>query len=1369
MMLKKKLIYGLIILISVASVFASWPFRITGFVAFDTLSNETGMNISVTKDSQASTIPSNDVQSSNEADIPQEEVPYEKSIVKFKNNHVSKIEFDSVKKDTISKLKMKDIKELKDKRIKSVKTFAIDPTAVNFTTATVTVPNAVGNKLMKCKDWDYTAEVCNGEWSELKSITPGKEYTVELTPEDPAFAEIIEITKASHLDSNRQFISDIYPQVSQQDDVWSETIPNKDYVRVTFEKELTSSNDITIYPRIVSGKPKIEIYETDGSTLVAEFTSLNENEYNKVYLTNLIGEQDTFDLRISGGSVEFDYILDPSPGLSQGGTVGFFSEGFESGTFTTNRWTNTSTVAVTYRWTASTTTPLTGTYSARSPTTNPMKSTMILNLSTVGWKNITLSWKWSTSASALTINASYWKASTSSWVLMRTLPASKVETTFVFNKTAVSVENVTAPYFRIMFTCVATGTSNRVCYVDDVNVTGNIPYLPAIKLQTNRTTATTAVINWTTNMPSNATIRWGTTASVAGMTGKKDVNFTTLGHNITISGLSGGTKYFYNITSSYYSNRQVNGTYKLLTTAMTVSAITALNKSNIRQSTIKINWTTDQNSNTTIKYGTTASVSGLSNLRAVQNSVTAHNMTLFNLKAGTQYFYNLTSCNSVGCKTNNTPSYSFTTRSNVTISTKVQHSTTNQTTSINWTTNVASNTTVRYGTAVSLGTKRHIENSVTAHNVTLRVMTPGIKYFYNISSCYLDSCKSNNSYSFAFKNNTKISASTNTTRQGTAVINWTTNVNTNTSVKYGITASVAGLSTLRASQFQTATHNITLTGLKAGTKYFYNITSCDTNTGQCKINGTFKILTKSNVTISSSKNTTRQSTAVINWTTSQLGNTSIRYGKTKSLTLTRTIPNSVTAHNVTLTGLVAGTKYFYNITSGYLDSIALNGSFALITKSNVSISASTNTTRQSSAVINWTTNVASNTSVRYGTTKSLTLTRTIPNSVTVHNVTLTGLKAGTIYYYNITSGNLDSIALNGSFVFVTKSNVTISSSKNTTRQSTAVINWTTSQLGNTSIRYGKTKSLTLTRTIPNSVTAHNVTLTGLVAGTKYFYNITSGYLDSIALNGSFALITKSNVSISAVNKSGQTTSSTIINWTTNLASNTSVRYGKTNDVAGMTNVRQIQNSVTNHNVTLTGLRAGQIYYFNVSSTYLDSVQVNGSYSFTTITNMSISQINKSGQSQTSVVINWTTNLAGNTSVKYGTTASVAGLSTTRPIQNSVTAHNVTLTGLDPATQYFFNVSSCTLANNCQVNGSKSFWTKSATTCNCPGLNNAWEIDMTENCNIVSDCNIGTGTLSFINTGSMRCGAAITTLQSLGTLANGQTIWMDAACLLKTGP
>lgn len=129
---------------------------------------------------------------------------------------------------------------------------------------------------------------------------------------DQTYEIIIEITEAYHLDENRTFVADIYNETIEKDGIWSETIPEGHYARVTFESNLTSDRDITVFPRAINGTPRIEIFEKDGTTVIAEFGSLVDTQYNKVYLTNLTGSQDTFDLRILDGAVQFDHIIDPA-------------------------------------------------------------------------------------------------------------------------------------------------------------------------------------------------------------------------------------------------------------------------------------------------------------------------------------------------------------------------------------------------------------------------------------------------------------------------------------------------------------------------------------------------------------------------------------------------------------------------------------------------------------------------------------------------------------------------------------------------------------------------------------------------------------------------------------------------------------------------------------------------------------------------------------------------------------------------------------------------------------------------------------------------------------------------------------------------
>ena len=121
---------------------------------------------------------------------------------------------------------------------------------------------------------------------------------------------IIEISWALHLDENRTIISDITEAVKYLDGNWSETINENEFVRVRFEQILDSSKDITIFPR--GSATSVEVYEVNETILLATFENITENETNKIYLTNLSNNtQDTFDLKVLGGSFEFDWIVDP--------------------------------------------------------------------------------------------------------------------------------------------------------------------------------------------------------------------------------------------------------------------------------------------------------------------------------------------------------------------------------------------------------------------------------------------------------------------------------------------------------------------------------------------------------------------------------------------------------------------------------------------------------------------------------------------------------------------------------------------------------------------------------------------------------------------------------------------------------------------------------------------------------------------------------------------------------------------------------------------------------------------------------------------------------------------------------------------------
>jgi len=126
---------------------------------------------------------------------------------------------------------------------------------------------------------------------------------------------IIEITKAEHLDENRNFVSYIYEEVKARDGIWSEVISDGEYVRVNFEKNLTSENDVTVYARTVnwtngSEMSSVGVYLGNSDELITIIENISTGKWYKTYLTNMDGENDVFDLKISG-EVEFDFIVDP--------------------------------------------------------------------------------------------------------------------------------------------------------------------------------------------------------------------------------------------------------------------------------------------------------------------------------------------------------------------------------------------------------------------------------------------------------------------------------------------------------------------------------------------------------------------------------------------------------------------------------------------------------------------------------------------------------------------------------------------------------------------------------------------------------------------------------------------------------------------------------------------------------------------------------------------------------------------------------------------------------------------------------------------------------------------------------------------------
>lgn len=247
-------------------------------------------------------------------------------------------------------------------------------------------------------------------------------------------------------------------------------------------------------------------------------------------------------------------------------------------------------------------------------------------------------------------------------------------------------------------------------------------------------------------------------------------------------------------------------------------------------------------------------------------------------------------------------------------------------------------------------------------------------------------------------------------------------------------------------------------------------------------------------------------------------------------------------------------------------------------------------------------------------------------------------------------------------------------------ETTATITWTTDELANGTVTYGNSSPPTLTSSDSNPVTNHSITLTGLTASTQYYYEVSStnsgGNTTTSPGNGTYYTFTTDPYppTISGVNVGSITNISAIITWTTDRLANSTVYYGN-----GSPDLTAYDSSfVLDHSITLTDLTPSTLYYFKVSSTNQygnTTVDPSGAFYYTFTTMMSpltISVVSANNITDTSATITWTTDEPGNSTVTYGNSTSPT---LTSSDSNFLTNHSVTLTGLTPATLYYYNVSS----------------------------------------------------------------------------------------------
>ncbi|MEM4268300.1 MAG: NosD domain-containing protein [Candidatus Woesearchaeota archaeon] len=345
------------------------------------------------------------------------------------------------------------------------------------------------------------------------------------------------------------------------------------------------------------------------------------------------------------------------------------------------------------------------------------------------------------------------------------------------NLTSFMQNNATSIYYS-NYTLVAYNGTHRTD-ISSFNLTTNLfifltfdTSAPQISSVTNSSiTNQSAVITWITDDMSNSTVYYGTTTSLGSIV-YNSTHTTT--HSITLS-LINNTLYYYNVSScnqnghcsvsSQYSFRTLNNTDTKAPT------ITSLQNTTITGTGAVISWTTDENANSTVKYGTASGSYTL--FQKNESFSTSHIIILTNLSSETTYYYVVNSTDASG-NSNQSVEYSFTTLDITPPAViSIANTTGENFAVITWGTNENSTSVVKYGTASSSYSITYSNSSlVTSHLVNLTGLSTGTYYYVVNSSDTSGNSNQSGEYTFTIVDLTSPSITINYPQNGTIVSDW---------------------------------------------------------------------------------------------------------------------------------------------------------------------------------------------------------------------------------------------------------------------------------------------------------------------------------------------------------------------------------------------------------------------------------------------------------------------------------------------------------------------------------------------------------------------------------------------------------------------
>jgi ABC-type transport system substrate-binding protein len=169
-----------------------------------------------------------------------------------------------------------------------------------------------------------------------------------------------------------------------------------------------------------------------------------------------------------------------------------------------------------------------------------------------------------------------------------------------------------------------------------------------------------------------------------------------------------------------------------------------------------------------------------------------------------------------------------------------------------------------------------------------------------------------------------------------------------------------------------------------------------------------------------------------------------------------------------------------------------------------------------------------------------------------------------------------------------------------------------------------------------------------------------------------------DLNINLVTLTEDSDTSVTVTWATDRPATSQVEYG-TSTAYGSTTTETTTRQLA-HGVTLDSLTPGTTYHYRVLSVAEDTGSAESADKTFNTTQLEISGVSATTTNH-AMTVTWSTDDSATSQVKYGTSAAY-GMTTTATSSTSK-AHSVTITGLDPETDYHYQVLSTTTTDDAE--------------------------------------------------------------------------------------